>query len=68
MATRNIRQSHNNVLQDLDVAGEYLYDAFESEDPAIILMALHNIAETLKRHRRSGGKNRAGEDVQTALH
>lgn len=68
MAPRNIRKTHNKILQDLDVAGEYLNEAFESEDPAIILMALHNIAETLKRHRRSGRTSRTGEHVQNALH
>lgn len=45
MVTRNVRQTHAEALRDQDVAAEYLNDALESNDPAIVLMALRNIAE-----------------------
>ena len=45
MATRNIRATHNKHLRDPEVATEYLNEAIESGDKAIILMALRNIAE-----------------------
>jgi len=45
MATRNVRQTHTEMLKDLDVASEYLNEALEGDDPAVVLMALRNIAE-----------------------
>lgn len=45
MATRNVRQTHNEMLKDIDVAAEYLNEALESDDSAVVLMALRNIAE-----------------------
>ena len=43
--TRNVRQTHNEVLKDSDVAAEYLSEALEDGTPSIVLMALRNIAE-----------------------
>jgi len=43
--TRNVRATHNKHLRDSDVAAEYLSEAFEDGDAAVILMALRNIAE-----------------------
>lgn len=45
MASRNVRQTHSGMLKDLDVACEYINEALESDDPAVVLMALRNIAE-----------------------
>lgn len=42
---RNVRETHNEHLRDLDVAAEYLSEALEEGDAAVILMALRNIAE-----------------------
>ena len=42
---RSIRATHNEHLRDLEVAAEYLSDALEQGDAAVILMALRNIAE-----------------------
>lgn len=44
--TRNIRQTHNAHLRDPEVAAEYLNEALEDDNPAVILMALRNIAES----------------------
>ncbi len=43
--TRNVRVTHNKHLRDSDVAAEYLNEAFEDGEAAVILMALRNIAE-----------------------
>ncbi len=43
--TRNVRQTHNELLRDPEVAAEYLSEAFEDGDPSVILMVLRNIAE-----------------------
>lgn len=41
----NVRTTHNAQLRDSDVAVEYLSEALEEGDAAVILMALRNIAE-----------------------
>jgi probable addiction module antidote protein len=43
--TRNVRQTHNELLRDPEVAAEYLSEAFEDGDASVILMVLRNIAE-----------------------
>lgn len=42
---RDIRETHNEHLRDPEVAAEYLSEALEDGDAAVILMALRNIAE-----------------------
>ncbi|MGL6161397.1 addiction module antidote protein [Microbulbifer sp.] len=42
---RNVRVTHNEYLRDPEVAAEYLSEALEDGDPAVILTALRNIAE-----------------------
>lgn len=42
---RNVRETHNEHLRDPEVAAEYLSEALEDGDAAVILMALRNIAE-----------------------
>ncbi|MES9904059.1 MAG: addiction module antidote protein [Sedimenticola sp.] len=42
---RNVRTTHNEYLRDPEVAAVYLSEALEDGDPAVILMALRNIAE-----------------------
>jgi probable addiction module antidote protein len=42
---RNVRATHKEYLRDPEVAAEYLSDALEEGDAAVILMALRNIAE-----------------------
>lgn len=42
---RNVRVTHNEHLRDPEVAADYLSDALEDGDAAVILMALRNIAE-----------------------
>lgn len=42
---RNIRVTHNEHLRDPEVAAEYLNEALEDGDAAVILMALRNLAE-----------------------
>ncbi|MCV6625528.1 MAG: putative addiction module antidote protein [Cellvibrionaceae bacterium] len=43
--TRNVRSTHSQHLRDPEVAAEYLSEALEDGDAAVILMALRNIAE-----------------------
>lgn len=43
--TRNVRVTHNEHLRDPDIAAEYLSEALEEGDAAVILMALRNVAE-----------------------
>ncbi len=43
--TRNVRTTHSQHLRDPEVAAEYLNEALEDGDAAVILMALRNIAE-----------------------
>jgi len=40
-----IRATHNSFLRNQEVAAEYLNAALEDGEPAVILMALRNIAE-----------------------
>lgn len=42
---RNVRATHNEQLRDPEIAAEYLSEALEDGDAAVILMALRNIAE-----------------------
>jgi DNA-binding phage protein len=42
--THNVRDTHNKHLRDPNVAAQYLNEALEENDPAVILMALRNIA------------------------
>lgn len=42
---RNVRETHNEHLRDSEIAAEYLSEALEEGDAAVILMALRNIAE-----------------------
>ena len=42
---RNVRVTHSKHLRDPKVAAEYQSEALNDVDPAVILMALHNIAE-----------------------
>jgi len=41
----NVRVTHNKHLRESEVAAEYLNEALEDGDAAVILMALRNIAE-----------------------
>ena len=43
---RNVRATHNQHLRDPEVAAEYLNEAFEDGEAAVILMALRNVAES----------------------
>ena len=43
--TRSVRETHNELLRDPEVAAEYLSAALEDADAAVILMALRNVAE-----------------------
>lgn len=42
---RNVKITHAEHLRDPEVAAEYLSEALEDGDPAIVLMALRNVAE-----------------------
>ncbi len=42
---RSVRVTHNEQLRDAKVAAEYLSEALQEGNTAIILMALRNIAE-----------------------
>ncbi len=42
---RSVRETHNELLCDPEVAAEYLSAALEDADAAVILMALRNVAE-----------------------
>ncbi len=41
----SVRETHNELLRDPEVAAEYLSAALEDADAAVILMALRNVAE-----------------------
>ena len=41
----NARLTHAECLRDSEIAAEYLSAALEDGDPAVILMALRNVAE-----------------------
>ena len=43
--TRNVRMTHREHLRDPEVAAEYLNEALEEANLAVVLMALRNIAE-----------------------
>ena len=43
--TRSVRETHNELLRDPEIAAEYLSAALEDADSAVILMALRNVAE-----------------------
>lgn len=43
---RNVRETHKEYLSNPEVAAEYLNAALEEGDPAVVLMALRNIAES----------------------
>ena len=43
--TRSVRETHNELLRDPEIAAEYLSAALEEADAAVILMALRNVAE-----------------------
>ena len=43
--TRSVRETHNELLRDPEIAAEYLSAALEDADAAVILMALRNVAE-----------------------
>lgn len=45
MRSKNIRSIHNVHLRDPQVASEYINEAFETGDQAVILMAIRNIVE-----------------------
>lgn len=45
---RSVRRTHTLHLRDGEVAAEYLSVALDDGDPAVILMALRNIAEAQK--------------------
>ena len=40
-----VRATHDRFLRDQEIAAEYLCAALDDGDPAVILMALRNIAE-----------------------
>ena len=42
---RSVKETHNELLRDPEVAAEYLSAALEDTDAAVILMALRNVAE-----------------------
>ncbi|MGI9249583.1 MAG: DNA-binding protein [Pseudohongiellaceae bacterium] len=46
--TRNVRETHNKYLRDPEFAAMYLSEALEEGNPAVIRMALRNIAEAQK--------------------
>ena len=43
--TRSVRETHNELLRDPEIAAEYLSAALEDADAAVILMALRNVAQ-----------------------
>ena len=43
--TRHYSETHNELLRDPRVAAGYLNDALDEGNPAVIQMALKNIAE-----------------------
>ena len=45
MGSRNVRATHSKHLRNLEVAAEYLNEALETGDNAVILMAIRNIVE-----------------------
>ncbi|MCW8828103.1 MAG: hypothetical protein OQK94_03500 [Gammaproteobacteria bacterium] len=45
MTMRNVKETHGKALRNPEVAAEYLKDALESGDKAVMQVALCNIAE-----------------------
>jgi DNA-binding phage protein len=45
MTARNVNETHGKSLRDPEVAAEYLKDALESRDKAVMQLALCNIAD-----------------------
>ena len=45
VSTRNVRETHSKYLRDPEFAAKYLNEALEEGNPAVIRMALVNIAE-----------------------
>ena len=45
MGSRNVRNTHNKHLNDPAVAAEYINNALETEDPAVVLMAIRNVVD-----------------------
>lgn len=45
MKSRSVRKTHNEHLRNPEVAAEYINQALDSGDSAIILMAIRNVAE-----------------------
>lgn len=45
MGSRNVSETHRKHLRDPEVASEYLKDALESGDKAVIGTTLRNIAD-----------------------
>lgn len=45
MASRNVRETHNEHLRELEVAAEYINQALASDDVAVILMAIRNVVD-----------------------
>ena len=48
MKSRNVRTTHSEQLRNPEVAAEYINQALDSEDLAVILMAIRNVAEAQK--------------------
>jgi probable addiction module antidote protein len=42
---RNVSSTHNEQLRDPEVAAEYINEAIDDGDTAVVLLALRNIAE-----------------------
>lgn len=45
MGSRSVRETHNKYLRDPVVAAEYINQALESGDVAVILMAIRNVVD-----------------------
>ena len=42
---RSVRVTHNSLLREPEIAAEYLSEALGEGDPAVVLLALRNVAE-----------------------
>ena|GEM_PF-6319131 len=67
--SQNTRPNSNDISKEIDAAGDFLHEAFERDDPLIIYVALGNLTETIRRHRRSciAHKGQSEEYVQNAI-
>ncbi|MET0104837.1 MAG: hypothetical protein ABW072_06795 [Sedimenticola sp.] len=45
MTIRNVKETHSKALRDPEVAAEYLKEALESRDKAVMRIAFCNIAD-----------------------